>query len=288
MEFEIFVIDNGSSDGSVEEVRKRFPSVHLIENEKNLGFARAVNQGVQKASGRYLLLLNPDTHIRDRAIEELCSFMETHLDVGIGGAQLFNSDGSKQNSVANFPSLATELLNKSLLRWLFPDKFPGKERNYLDPIEVDSVIGACMIVRREAIEQVGPLDEDYFLFLEETDWCYQMKKSGWRVYHIPQAKVIHYQGKSVEQERKRAKVEYFRSRYHFFKKNKGFWQWLILLVGLVMRLIGEFGLIGMVTLFTFFHLPKLKRRFLMIAYLLGWHLKGCPDEMGLKGGGERG
>lgn len=288
IEFEIFVIDNGSSDGSVEEVRRRFPLVHLIENKENLGFARAVNQGLQQASGRYLLLLNPDTQVKEGAIEKLCSFMETRLEVGIGGAQLFNSDGSKQNSIANYPSLATELLNKSFLRWLFPSRYPGKERNYFDPVEVDSVIGACMIVRREALEQVGLLDEDYFLFLEETDWCYRMKKAGWKVYHLPQAEVIHYQGKSAEQERKRAKVEYFRSRYHFFKKHRGLWQWFILHAGLMIKLIVEVGFIGMVNLLTFFHLPKLRRRFLVMAYLLRWHLKGCPEEMGLKERDERG
>ncbi len=288
IEFEILVIDNGSSDGSVEEVRKRFPLVHLIENKKNLGFAKAVNQGLQKASGKYVLLLNPDTQVKDRAIKELYSFMEGHLEVGIGGAQLFNADGSKQNSIANFPSLATELLNKSFLRWLFPKKFPGKKRDSLQPIEVDSVIGACMIIRGEAIKQVGLLDEDYFLFLEETDWCYRMRKLGWKVYHIPQAEILHYQGKSAEQERKRAKVEYFRSRYHFFRKHKGFLQWLILLVGLIIRLIAEFGFMGGVTLFTLLRFPKLKRRFLVIAYLLEWHLKGCPEGMGLKSISERG
>ena len=111
--------------------------------------------------------------------------MDSHPETGVAGAQLLNSDGSKQNSIANFPSLATELLNKSLLRWLFPERFPGKERDYSEPIEVDSVIGACMMVRREALDQVGLLDEDYFLFLEETDWCYRMKRAGWKIYHVP-------------------------------------------------------------------------------------------------------
>ena len=175
-EVEIFVIDNGSRDGSVSEVKKTFPFVHFIENEKNLGFAKGTNQGLQKASGRYFLLLNPDTRVKEKAIEGLVSFMETHPGAGISGAQLLNSDGSKQNSIANFPSLATELLNKSLLRWLFPKKFPGKERDYSEPVEVDSVIGACMMVRQGGNEQVGLLDGDYFLFLEETDWCYRMKR----------------------------------------------------------------------------------------------------------------
>ena len=215
------MLDNGSQDGSADEIRKKFPSIHLIENERNLGFAKAVNQGLQKASGKYVLLLNPDTQVKNGAIERLVSFMDVHSDVGLVGAQLLNADGSKQNSIANFPSLVTELLNKSLLRWLSPNRFPGKEKSYAGPIEVDSVIGACMVVRREAMEQVGLLDEDYFLFLEETDWCYRMKRAGWKIYHVPQAEVYHFQGKSAETEKKKAKVEYYRSRYHFFRKNRG-------------------------------------------------------------------
>ena len=172
---EIIVIDNGSRDRSGEEVKRQFPGIHLIENGRNLGFAKAVNQGLRVSSGRYLLLLNPDTQLRQGAIENLVSFMGRHAEAGIAGAQLLNEDGSKQNSIANFPSLATELLNKSVLRRVFPRRFPGRDRVYPEPIEVDSVIGACMMVRREALDQVGFLDEDYFLFLEETDWCYRMK-----------------------------------------------------------------------------------------------------------------
>ncbi|MBM4309106.1 MAG: glycosyltransferase family 2 protein, partial [Deltaproteobacteria bacterium] len=189
---EVFVVDNGSMDGSVEAVRVGFPEAIVIQNSTNLGFAQANNQALRLAKGKYILLLNPDTQVKEGAIETLKVFMDNHPKAGAVGAQLLNSDGSKQNSIANFPSLATELLNKSLLRWLFPDRFPGKERDYNEPIEVESVIGACMMVRREAIEQVGLLDEDYFLFLEETDWCYRMKKAGWKVYHVPQADVYHF------------------------------------------------------------------------------------------------
>ena len=228
IEMEIFVVDNGSMDGSGAAVRERFPEVNLIENPINLGFAKANNQAMRLSKGKYLLLLNPDTQIKEGAIERLFSFMNAHPEAGIVGAQLLNSDGSKQNSIANFPSLATELLNKTLLRWFFPEKFPGKERDYLDPIKVDSVIGACMMVKRNAVEQVGLLDEEYFLFLEETDWCYRMKRAGWEIYHIPQAEIFHFQGKSAGAEKEKARIEYYRSRYYFFKKNRGRFQWSIL------------------------------------------------------------
>jgi GT2 family glycosyltransferase len=282
VDLEIFVVDNGSTDGSGRAVKKRFPDVKVIENQWNIGFAGANNQALKRSGGKYLLLLNPDAQVKPNAIEALMSFMESHSRAGVAGAQLLHSNGSKQNSIANFPSLATELLNKSLLRRLFPEKFPGKGRHYSEPIEVDSVIGACMMVRRRAAEQVGLLDEDYFLFLEETDWCYRMKQAGWEVYHVPQAEVDHLQGKSAGEVKKEAKVEFYRSRYHFFRKNRGTSQWIILLVGLWIKLVTNFVLTGIAVIFTCFAVRKLKERFSVYAHLLWWHLKFCPEGMGLK------
>jgi GT2 family glycosyltransferase len=282
IEVEVFVVDNGSTDGSVIAAKERFPKVKFIGNDINLGFAKANNQAISRAVGDYLLLLNPDTMVKEGAIGKLISFMEAHPDVGGAGAQLLNSDGSKQNSIANFPSLSTELLNKSLLRWLFPKKFPGKEWDYNEPIEVDSVIGACMMVRRDALKRIGFIDEDYFLFLEETDWCYRMKKAGWKIYHVPQVEVYHFQGKSAETEKKKARLEYYRSRYHFFKKNRGKSEWFILLVGLMIRLGFELISMAIVCFLSFFAIQKWRRRLSIYAYLLEWHLKGCPEGMGLK------
>ncbi len=282
MGLEVIVVDNGSRDGSKEEVKKVFPSAQLIENEKNFGFAKAVNQGLQKASGKYILLLNPDTRVKPSAIKQLLSFMDSHVETGAAGAQLLNADGSKQNSIANFPSLATELLNKRFLRWLFPKRFPGKERNYSDPVEVDSVIGACMMVRRTAVDQIGLMDEDYFLFLEETDWCFRMKRAGWKIYHVPQAEVYHFQGKSTEVVRKRARIEFYRSRYDFFKKNRGHLQWFILLIGLMIRLGLQLLAMTVISLVTLFTIKALRKKLSRYAYLFWWHLKFCPEEMGLR------
>ena len=139
-----------------------------------------------------------------------------------------------------------------------------------------------MMVRREAMEQVGLLDEDYFLFLEETDWCYRMKRAGWSVYHVPGAEVSHFQGRSAGKDKKRAKLEYYYSRYHFFKKNKGKLQWFLLLVGLMIRLSFELGFTGLTCIFTLFVFEKSRRRFSNLAYLMGWHMRGCPGGMGLK------
>lgn len=280
---EVILVDNCSHDGSGSEVKRVLPSVHVIQNVENLGFSKAVNQGLRKASGRYVLLLNPDTQVKNGAIERLVSFMDGYSAAGVAGAQLLNGDGSKQNSVANFPSLATELLNKSLLRRFFPKKFPGKERSYSEPVEVDSVIGACMMVRRAALDQVGLLDEDYFLFLEETDWCYRMKRAGWKVYHVPQAEVYHFQGRSAGKDKKRAKVEYYRSRYHFFKKNRGHFRWLILLMGGIFRLGVELLAMTLGSLATFFTIKGWREKLSIYAYLLWWHLRLCPKGMGLRG-----
>lgn len=282
IEMDVFVVDNGSLDGSITAAQERFPEVKLIQNEMNLGFARANNQALRIAMGKYLLLLNPDTQVKKEAIDRLISFMDTHPEAGGAGGQLLNADGSKQNSIANFPSLVTELFNKSLLRWLFPKAFPGKERNYPEPIEVDSVIGACMIVKRGVVEQVGLLDEDYFLFLEETDWCYRIQEAGWKIYHIPQSEIYHFQGKGAELEKRKAKIEYYRSRYLFFKKNRGNLQWFILLIGSVMKLMFELVFMGMACLLTSFRIEKWRKRFSLYTHLMRWHLKGCPKGMGLE------
>ena len=279
---EIFVVDNGSTDGSVAAVREKFAEVKLIENPVNLGFAKANNQVLAISKGRYLLLLNPDTQVKDEAIFQMLSFMNNRPEAGLVGAQLLNSNGSKQNSIANFPSLATELLNKNLLRWLFPERFPGKEKDYRDPIEVDSVIGACMMVRRGAIEQVGLLDEEFFLFLEETDWCYRIKKAGWKIFHLPQAEVFHFQGKSADAHKEKAKVEYYRSRYHFFRKNRGRLQWTFLYIGLMIKLAVDLIFASVAGIFTLFTSKKRRQKLSTYAYLIWWHLRFCPEGMGLK------
>jgi GT2 family glycosyltransferase len=282
IEMEILVVDNGSTDGSVAAVRDKFPGVRLIENPVNMGFAKANNQAISLSSGEYLLLLNPDTQVKDETVVKMLSFMDAHAEAGLVGAQLLNADGSKQNSIANFPSLATELLNKSLLRRLFPEKFPGKGRDYPGPVEVDSVIGACMMVRRKAVEQMGLLDEKFFLFLEETDWCYRIKKAGWKVYHIPQAEIFHFQGKSAEAEKGKARIEYYRSRYHYFRKNRGSFQSSVLFIGLIIKLSVELVFATIACVFTLFMVKKWRTKFSTYLYLMWWHLRLCPETMGLR------
>ncbi len=277
-EFEVVVVDNGSEDGSPEAIREVFPQAHSIFNEENLGFARATNQALAQAAGRYIFLLNSDAKLKEGAVQALVTFMDDNPDVGIAGGQLVNADGSRQNSIAPFPSLATELLNKRLLRTLFPKRYPGKERDYSIPIDVDSLVGACIIVRRQAIEEVGGFDEGYFFFMEETDWCFRMRDKAWRVCFVPQAQILHLQGASAAMAKTEAKIEFYRSRYRFFAKWRGRLMATILKFGLMLRLLGEVAANSLL-----FVNRRHRERWKTSCRLLRWHLRSCPSHEGLKG-----
>ncbi len=282
IDYEICVVDNNSTDGSQEAIRKHFPEVNLIENKTNTGFAHANNQALKIMQGRFALLLNSDAILQEGAARSHLSFMNDFPGAGIAGAQLLNDDGSKQNSIDNFPSLETEVFNKSILRLFFPNKYPGKSRSYQSPIEVDSVIGACMMVREEAMEEVGIFDEDYFIFLEETDWCFRMHKNGWKVYHVPDARVIHLSGHSKRKSPWESQIEYYKYLYMFFRKNRGVVSYIILrilkpfkiLINLILNVFGN--------LITLFQNERLRNRLLKYHKLLIWHILLCPDSMGIR------
>ena len=282
IDYEICVVDNNSTDGSQEAIKKHFPEVNLIENKTNTGFAYANNQAIKIMQGRFALLLNSDAILQEGAVRNLLSFMDDFPGAGIAGAQLLNDNGSKQNSIDNFPSLETEVFNKSILRFFFPSKYPGKSRSYQSPIEVDSVIGACMMVREEAMGEVGIFDEDYFIFLEETDWCFRMHKNGWKVYHVPDARVIHLSGHSKRKSPWESQIEYYKSLYMFFRKNRGVVPYIALrilkpfkiLINLILNVFGN--------LITLFQNEKLRNRLLKYHKLLIWHLLLCPESMGIR------
>ena len=282
IDFEVYVVDNHSTDGSREAVKRVFPGVNLIENKTNTGFAHANNQALNVMQGRFAVLLNTDTILQEDAVKDLLTFMNNSPEVGIAGAQLLNEDGSRQNSIDNFPSLETEIFNKSLLRLLFPNKYTGKSRSFDVPVGVDSVIGACMMVRKEAMYGVGLLDEDYFIFLEETDWCFRMREKGWGVYHVPNAGVFHISGHSKKKAPWEAQIEYYRSLYTFFKKNRNIGSYLTLrllkplkiFINLLLNLIGN--------LVTLFRIERLRNRLTKYHKLLIWHILLCPDNMGIR------
>ncbi|MCD5397818.1 glycosyltransferase family 2 protein [candidate division NPL-UPA2 bacterium] len=282
LEFEVFVVDNGSLDGSLEAVRANFPQVRLIENGQNFGFARAANRALRRISGRYAVLLNTDTILEKGAVEKLAVFMDKTPRAGIAAGQLLHRDGSKQNSFDNFPSLLTLTVNKALLSLLWPKRFLGKRKRYHNPIEVESVIGACMLVRKKAIEKVGELDEDYFFFFEETDWCFRMREQGWGVYHVPGARIIHLQGATANRFHSRARIEFYRSRYLFYRKHRGEPALAGIRVTVFVKLVLNFLFLALGCLMSAGTVAEWRRKLATYARLLFWHLRWCPEENGLR------
>jgi GT2 family glycosyltransferase len=214
---EIIAVDNASSDGSVAMLKEEFPSVITIINKENKGFGAANNQALAIMKGKYALLLNSDAVLTPEALNKLWDFCEANKKAGIVGGQLLNADKSKQNSIASFPSLLNLAVNNSLLEYLFPRTYPSKRYKNVSPIEVDSVIGACMMIRKKALDETGFFDERYFFFFEETDLARTMWLRGWKVYHVPDAFIYHLQGQSVGHNT-RSRIDFYHSRYQFFKK----------------------------------------------------------------------
>ena len=210
--FEIIVIDNGSVDDSVRAIESRYPDVQIIQNDQNLGFARANNQGLRIASGRYFMLLNSDTLVLPGSIHGLVETADQYPNVGVIGPKLLNLDGTLQESWASFPTLWSEMIGKNLRRRQPVAYAPNS-------YEVDWVMGACMLVRAEAVEAAGMLDEEYFMYSEETDWCFRIKRKGWKVWYLSNAEIYHVGGGSANRASLKQLVLLYRSKILFFRKN---------------------------------------------------------------------
>lgn len=221
--FEIWVVDNASHDGSAAMVRERFPSVRLIENAANLGFAAANNQAIRASQGRYVLLFNSDALAQPGALAAMVSFMEAHPTVGAAGPQLINGDGSFQASYARFPTLLSELaLLAGVARWWLGPYAPSPRPIPGEPAHaVDWVAGAALLVRRAAIDQVGLMDEGYFLYSEETDWCWRLGHGGWPVWYLPEVQIVHQAGASSQQQSARSYGLLYQSKLRFFARHYG-------------------------------------------------------------------
>lgn len=281
---QVIVVDNGSSDDSVGRVRSCHPECVAIENDSNLGFARAVNKGLAVAEGRHVILLNTDARVQQGALRSILETLNRSSDVGIAGGLLLNPDGSAQNSFAPFPSLATEIVNKSVLKLIWPDRYRRKPNaEEVDLIDVDSVIGACLVIRGETLAEIGPLDERFFFFFEETDWCYQARKHGWRVVVDPKVRVEHGQGESSKPVLADARIEFYRSRYRYFLKNHGTGHTVLLFAGMLAKLTVEVVSAVCVSLLFFCRSQQWNRRLRVVATLLVWHLLACPKSWGLEG-----
>ena len=278
---EIFVIDNGSTDETPVVLPSAFPEIHYLHTGRNLGFARGVNLAAREATGKFLLLLNSDARLAQDDLALAVDWMRATPRCGVAGAQLYHADGRKQNSIANFPSLATELLNKFLLRRLWPQRFPGKEQEFREPVEVESVIGAFFLVRRSLWEQLGGMDERFFFFLEETGFCLRARQAGFATMHLPQVRVWHGQGQTAKQNLAAARIEYWRSRYAYFAKHQSSPACLALRCGLLLRLLVDSLVSGLLTAITLGQAQRLREKFAVHRALLWWHLRGCPSGVGL-------
>ena len=281
LSLETCVVDNGSADGSADLVAMRCPEARLVRNHENRGFAAAVNQGLAATTARHALLLNPDARLPAGGLRTLVEWGDAHADVGIVGAALRDPDGRAQKSVAAEPSLATELLNRDLLRFLAPQAFPDAQMGG-EPRDVPSVIGACLLARRAAIEAVGPLDEGFFVFLEETDWCVRMRAAGWRVVHHPGVVVEHAQGAAARRTPVAKWIEYHRSLYRFFRKHRGLASYVVLRAARPLKLAVNLALNGLVLALTLGLASRARRKVRVNAGLCWWHLRGCPAAMGLR------
>ncbi|MFB0533918.1 MAG: glycosyltransferase family 2 protein [Anaerolineae bacterium] len=255
--FQVCVVDNCSQDGSCAMVGEEFPHVQLIESAINGGYAYANNLGLRafgfaqtsderfsESTPRYALLLNPDTLLPPSALQEMLNFMETHPEVGVAGPRLVLADGGLDLACRrSFPSPAVSFYRMVGLSKLFPRsrRFGRYNLTYLDPdevAEVDSVVGAFMLVRAEALKQVGLLDENFFMYGEDLDWAYRIKEAGWKVYYNPQVTVLHYKRAASRHSRK-ANYEFYRAMHIFYRKHYAattpFWLHWLILGGIALR-----------------------------------------------------
>jgi len=244
--YEVIVVDNDSSDDSVETIFRNFPEVILIRNDQNVGFARANNQAIRIAQGRYILLLNSDTVIQPDTLQIMVSYMEQNPEVGASGCKVVLPDGSLDKACRRgFPTPEASFYYLTGLSRLFPRnaRLNQYQLTHLDPDEscpVDCLVGAFMMVRREVIQQVGLLDEDFFMYGEDVDWCYRIKQAGWVIYYYPRTSIMHYKGASSKRKPVKIVYEFHRAMYLFHKKHyRHQYSWLtnaVVYAGISLRL----------------------------------------------------
>jgi len=224
--YEVFVVDNASIDGSAEMVEREFPWVKLIKNKENLGFAKANNQAIGKAKGEIILLLNSDTLIIDNNIKPLLTFMKNHKNVGIVGCKVLDENGNLSYTAINFPDLISEWwffsydIIRRILNVSFYKKYKGINYDKISP--VDWVSGCAFFIKKEVIKKIGMLDENFFLYYEDTEYCYRAKKAGFEVIYYPFYKILHYRGKSGDPINFKTLIYCFNSSCYYFQKTHGY------------------------------------------------------------------
>ena len=223
--FEVIYVDNASEDGSVEMVRKEFPEVRIIENEENEGFIRANNQAIKISRAKYVLLLNSDTIVLDNAIGKTVKFADVHPEAAVVGCKVVNLDRTLRKTCFMSPSLLNMFLAATYIHKIFPkSKFFGRGRmtwwDFDEVREVETVSGSCSLVRKQAISQVGLMDEIYFVYGDDADWCYRFRKNGWKVMFTPEAQIIHYGGQTTSQKARAFRLQLEGSKLIFMKLHR--------------------------------------------------------------------
>ncbi|HWQ12427.1 MAG TPA: glycosyltransferase family 2 protein [Roseiflexaceae bacterium] len=246
--YEVIVVDNASTDDSVAMVRARFPQATLLVNTKNIGFARANNQAARVARGRYLLLLNTDAFVHAGTVDGMVAFLDTHPDAGAVGCRLYYEDGTLQRSCWSFPTLATELWTALYLDRIFRaslvfGRYQMTHWAMDDTRPVDALLGACLMVRRDVVDRIGLFDEQFFMYSEEVDLCYRLRRAGYRSYYLHEVSATHIWGGSARQIPHESFLRLYRSRVQFFRKHHGWvavWalKAVLLLSSLVRVLLG--------------------------------------------------
>lgn len=276
----LVVVDNGSRDGSVEWARSRYPAARFIENGCNAGFARAVNAGLKEADAEFVLIFNNDAQLDGRALNQFARVFDQHPRAVILGGRLLHTDGRMQNSVAPFPRLGFELLSPAIWERLSGSgqrrKIEGEE-----PVKVESVVGASMAVRQAALPELGFLDEDFFFFMEETEWCWRARQCGFEVWHVPAAWAVHGQGKTAKRYRSAPRIEFQRSKLIYYRKTAGLPAWLAVSTLLFVRALLNALSSLLLCLLSLCLRAKQRQKAAVYWGVLTWHLLGRPAAWGL-------
>ena len=272
----ILIIDNGSTDGSVDILRSELAKVEILPLPENQGFAKAVNTALRQVREPYAFILNNDIEFRNDAISLLAEALENDPAAVLACPKLLRPDGSTQTSAIPEPKLFWELTNRSLPRhWLRP-RLSGR-----DPTVVPGVVGSCMAVHMERLPQVSSLDERFFFFFEETDWCKRITDAGLHVLYVPAAEVVHLQGETANRRPNRARVQFYISRYKYFHKHHGAATVGLLFVCLWLRLTVELLFQALLVALTLGRL-RFRNRLAVYAVLWYWHLLGCRPKWGFE------
>jgi GT2 family glycosyltransferase len=244
--FNTVVVDNGSTDGSQEMLREKYPQVKIIQNDHNVGLGKASNQGIEATLGKYVLLLNNDTLVDSPSFDAMVKFLDEHPEVGAVGGKLLNPDGSVQACYNKFSTLREEFLIATRLGELFNEGYPSIVND--DQFRsVDWISSACLMLRREALNQIGLLDEEYFIYGDEADLQHRLKEAGWLVYYLPDATTIHFGGRSMDRWRRRKMV--YRGKMLFYRKRYGVFRTFILRLMLAVLSFGKLILWAVAFLF---------------------------------------